>query len=350
MPDDVPNLYQSIRTLVKKQLHHVIDLVGMEYAIRAATDASLEETERALRSHLTENGLHIVAEVDVQEVHNHYDLEYPGFKILKIAAADDLGACPIAGRALEIDPGTSALLPPGIVLYETPEGGTRVSALRPSTLLALYNDAELRDLVQELEGIFWNALEKGIPRSTMLSEEPPILPGSNGRATIKKALHPVLGLLDAEFTFHVSTDAPREEVVASLRDSMALRGQHVLAEVAGGGVEILLVVNAGQAHKLLAIEPDVGVFAPLSVGIYEQDGRTHVRTVRPSTLLIFFTNPAMQDMIQEMEMLLWSGLVKAVPGGKIHSRQPPLPAGTGQRTTGAGLPGGLDSFKRYRPG
>lgn len=351
MATDGPNLYQRIRTGVKRSLNLVVEAIDMEYAIKAETEGSLEEAEQALYSYLAEAGFHVVHETDVQAIHNHYDLEYPKFKILKVAGGASIAECPLASRALELSPGMSVFLPPSVVLYETEAGTVRVSAIRPTTLLALFNDPELREIIQKLEGVLWSALEEGLPGSTMLSEERPLGPDANGRAAIKKSLYPVLKLLDAEFSVEVSSDAPREEVEASVREALSMRGQKVLGEVSDGAAKILLVVNPGQAHKLLAIEPDVAVFAPLSIGIYPgDDERTHVRCVRPSTLLIFFTNPAMRDLLQELEVLFWNALTQGVPNAKVHSRQPPLPSGIGQRTTAAGLPGGLDSFKKYRPG
>lgn len=347
--DDVPNLYQTIRTGVKKSLNHVVELVGMEYAIRAATDTPLPEVEEALAGYLDDAGLEVVAETDIQAIHHHYDLEYPRYKILKVAGAARLDECPLSGPAIAANKGMTALLPPSVILYET-QGETRVSAIRPSTLLALFNDGDVREIIQKLEGLLWDTLDEGVPGGRMLSDEPPLPPGSNGRARVKKLLYPVLKLLDAEYSMHVSTSEPREEVEESLRHALSMRGQKVLGEVGGEGVDILLVANPGQAHKLLAIEPDVGVFAPLSVGIYEEGDRTHVRAVRPSTLLIFFTNPALQHILLEIEVLLWNSLTGGVPGAKIHSRQPPLPSGLGQATTAAGLPGGLDSYRKYRPG
>lgn len=340
------NIYQLIRTEVKKQLHHVVDLVNMEPAIRASTPHSVQETEAALKSYLGDHGFHVIHETDVKAIHNHYDLDYPEFKILKVVRAEQFADCPMASRAVEIDPAIATVLPPSIVIYES-DDETRVSAIRPTTLLAVVNDPELRGIIRELEGHLWTALEEGVPDSTMLSESPPLPPGEGEkRATIKKALFPVLRLLDAEYTMHVSTETPASEVKAALTDALSRRGQKVLGEVAGGS--ILLAVNAGQAHKALAIDPDFAVFAPLSVSISQEGGRTHVRTVRPTTLLIFYTHPALQDIIEEIEMLLWNSLME-VPGARVESRQPPLPPGHGQRTTGAGLPGGLDSLRKYRP-
>jgi uncharacterized protein (DUF302 family) len=332
------NLYQLTRTEVKKQLNHLVRLVDLEYAIRVSTPVSVAEAETALREALADHDLHVLEEVDVQEIHNHYNLDYPEFRILCVGTPETVN------EAVSIDPGISAFLPLSVILYET-NGETRVSAIRPTTLLALFTAPDLHDVIQDTEMALWTALEEGVPQAEMLSDQPPLPPGEDHlRATIKKRLNLLLTLVDAEYSIHVSTPAPSEEVERALREALAKRGQHVLGEVAG----ILLVVNPGQAHKALAIEPDIGVFAPLSVGIYEAEGRTHVRTVRPSTLLIFFTDPDLQDILQEMEMLLWNALVEGVPDAEVLSRQPPLPPGTGQRTTAAGLPGGLDSVRKHR--
>lgn len=339
------NLYQKIRTIVKKDvLRRVVSRLGMEHAIRASTPHSVDETEQALREYLRAADFHIIAETDVKEVHNHYKLNYPEYRILKTVQAETLYECPMASAALDIDPDSGVFLPPSIVIYEL-DGETRVSAVRPSTLLALFDDPDLRDTIRELEGVLWDALADGIPESTMLSEEPPVTQNER-RGRIKELLHPVLNLLDAEFTFHVSVDRPPRVVANELRESLTKRGQHVLAEVGAGTV--LLAINPGQAHKALAIDPDIGVFAPLSVTISEEHDRTHVRCVRPSTLLIFFGQPDMQDILLEMEMLLWNSLT-ALPDATVHSRQPPLTPGTGQRTTAGGLPGGLGSLGKYRP-
>lgn len=342
--DMAKNAYQHIRTQVKKNLHPIVTgLLGMDYAIRATTPVSVAEAQEGLETYLGDAGFHAIHETDVKAVHNHYRLAYPDFKILKVVEARTFMECPMAGSAVRLDPGISTVLPPGIILYEL-DDLTYVSAIRPSTLLALFREREIRETIVELEGALWDALETGVPESDLLEQEPPIRPGEGGRrASMKKALNVVLSLVDAEYAIHLSTPRPPSEVKTQLRDSLAKRGQQTLGEVADG--QIMLVVNPGQAHKALAIEPDVGVFAPLSVSVFEADGRTHVRSVRPTTLLIFFDQPAMQDILMEMEMLLWNGLVDGVPEGRIESRQPPLHPEGGQRTTAGGLPGGLGSAR-----
>lgn len=340
------SIYQKTRTVVKKDvLRRVVGRLGMEYAIRVSTPRSVDETEQALREYLREVDFHVIHETDVKAVHNHYKLAYPEYRILKVVNAETLHQCPMASAALDIDPDSGVFLPPSIIIYEL-DGETRVSAVRPSTLLALFDDPDLRETIRELEGVLWDALTEGVPEATMLSEEPPVTQEER-RGRLKELIHPVLNLLDAEFTFHVSTERPRPVVTNELRDALAQRGQHVLGEVGGGTV--LLAINPGQAHKALAIDPDIGVFAPLSVTISEEAERTHVRCVRPSTLLIFFAQPDMRDILLEMEMLMWNSLVAGVPDAEVHSRQPPLTPGTGQRTTAGGLPGGLGSLQKNRP-
>ncbi len=342
------NFYQKVRAQVKKNLQPVITgPLGMDHAIRATTPLSVPEAQSALAEYLQAGDFHVIHETDVKGIHNHYEIEYPEFRILKVVKARTFMECPMASSAVDLDPGTSSVLPPGIILYDL-DGTTHVSAVRPSTLLAVFRDPDVRETIVELEGALWDAFENGIPEATMLEQEPPIRPGVNTRrARMKQLLNPLLSLVDAEYAIHVSTDQAPNEVKDHLRDSLARRGQRVVGEVADG--RIMLVVNPGQAHKALAIDPDVAVFAPLSVSILERDGRTHVRSVRPTTLLIFFAQPDLQDILMEMEMLLWNGIVDGVPGGRIESRQPPLQPEGGQRTTAGGLPGGLGSAMK-RPG
>ena len=341
------NLYQNVRTQVKKNLQPVITgPLGMDFAIRAKTSVPVPEAQQALEEYLGEAGFHVIHETDVKGIHNHYEIEYPEFRILQVVKARTFMQCPMASSAVDLDPSSSSVLPPGIAMYEL-DGVTYVSAVRPSTLLAVFRDSEIRETVVELEGALWDALENGVPESELLDQEPPIRPGQNaGRARMKKLLNPLLSVVDAEYAIHVSTERSPHEVKEQLRTSLDRRGQKVLGEVADG--RIMLAVNPGQAHKALAIDPDVAVFAPLSVSVFERDGRTHVRSVRPTTLLIFFDHPAMQDILMEMEMLLWNGIVDGVPEGRVESRQPPLQPEGGQRTTAGGLPGGLGAA-RDRP-
>lgn len=326
-------IYQLTRETIKKGLYPVIERLGIETAIRVATPVSVVDAEAALREALAEEELEVVAVVDVQAIHHHYNLEYPEFKILCVGDRAETEA------GMKIDPGLGAFVPLSVICYDL-DGETRVSAIRPTTLLALFTDDELQQVIQETEVALWRALTEGVPQAELLSEEPALAPGEERtRTRIKMALNLVLALVDAEYSIHVSSPLPRAQIETDVRNALDRRGQKVLGEVG----DTLLVGNPGQAHKALAIEPDIGVFIPLSVTITEEDGETHVRTVRPSTLLAFYDDPNLRDVLQEMELLLWNALVDGVPEATVHSRQPPLPPSGGQRTTAANLPGKLGS-------
>ena len=330
------DIYQLTRETVKKGLYPVIARLGIETAIRVATPVSVSEAEAALREAVAESGLEVLADVDVQAIHRHYNLDYPEFTILCVGDRAEMEA------GMRIDPGLGAFLPLSIICYDL-DGETRVSAIRPTTLLALFTDADLQRVLQETEATLWRALTEGVPQAELLSEEPPLAPGEERtRTRIKRALNHVLALVDAEYSIHVSSPLPRAQVEADVRDALDRRGQKVLGEVG----DTLLVGNPGQAHKALAIEPDVAVFVPLSVTITDEGGETHVRTVRPSTLLAFYDDPDLRDVLQEMELLLWNAFVDGVPDATVHSRQPPLPPSGGQRTTAANQPGRLGSVHR----
>jgi uncharacterized protein (DUF302 family) len=330
------NSYQLVRETVKKGLYPIIDHLGIETAIRVATPIPVSDAEEAVREAVAKEGLEVLAEVDVQAIHHHYNLEYPEFRIICVGNRDKMET------GMKIDPGLGAFVPLSVILYDL-DGKTRVSAVRPTTLLALFTDNDLQRVIQETEVALWRALTEGIPQAELLSEEPPLAPGEQRiRTRIKKALNLVLTLVDAEYSIHVSSSLPREQVEADVRDALDRRGQKILGEVG----DTLLVGNPGQAHKALAIDPDVAVFVPLSVTISEEGGETHVRTVRPSTLLAFYADPDLRAILQEMELLLWNALADGVPDATVHSRQPPLPPSGGQRTTAANLPGGLGSVER----
>ncbi|WP_265108487.1 DUF302 domain-containing protein [Halosolutus halophilus] len=193
---------QLTRETVKKGLHPVIDRLGIETAIRVTTPVSVSDAEAALREELAEEGVEVLADVDVQAIHHHYNLEYPEFTILCVGNRRELEA------EMAIDPGLGAFVPLSVILYDL-DGETRVSAVRPTTLLALFTDDDLQRAIQETEGVLWRVLTEGIPAAEVLSEEPPLMPGEEStRTRIKKALNLVLTLVDAEYSIHVSSPLP----------------------------------------------------------------------------------------------------------------------------------------------
>jgi uncharacterized protein (DUF302 family) len=108
--------------------------------IETTTSLSMAEAETAVRTALAEQGFGVLTEIDVAAtLRAKLGVERPPMKIL--------GACnpSFANRALEFDEDASLLLPCNVVLSET-EGGTRIVAVDPRTLMS---DPEFAALAQE---------------------------------------------------------------------------------------------------------------------------------------------------------------------------------------------------------
>jgi uncharacterized protein (DUF302 family) len=111
------------------------------HSIDRVVGLPMAEAEAAVRAALKDQGFGVLTEMDVAAVlKERIGVERPGLKIL--------GACnPVfANRALEIDPAASLLLPCNVVLHEV-DGGTRVSAVDPRTMM---DHPQFRDLTEDV--------------------------------------------------------------------------------------------------------------------------------------------------------------------------------------------------------
>lgn len=98
-------------------------------SFQTTVDLPLDEAEAAIRTSLADNGFGVLTEIDVAAtLKAKLDVDRPALKIL--------GACNpgFANRALEIDPSIALLLPCNVVV-ETVDGGTRVSAVDPRSMM-----------------------------------------------------------------------------------------------------------------------------------------------------------------------------------------------------------------------
>lgn len=94
-------------------------------------NTTMAEAENAIRNALGENGFGVLTEMDVAAtLKAKIDVDRPALKIL--------GACnpTFAHEALQLDPTVALMLPCNVVLEETPEGGTKVSAVDPRELMS----------------------------------------------------------------------------------------------------------------------------------------------------------------------------------------------------------------------
>ena len=116
--------------------------VGMEEAYRRAVEA------------LKTEGFGILSEIDVQATMKaKLGIDWPGYKIL--------GACnpQLARRALSAEPEIGLLLPCNVIVYETDDRKTVVSAVDPLQTLAAQSDPSIRPLAEQVQQKLKRALD-----------------------------------------------------------------------------------------------------------------------------------------------------------------------------------------------
>ena len=325
----------NVKTKNKNELQPIItQQIGLDCAIRAKTSSSLLTAREAVAEHLTDQGYKIIHKAGVIDISNGSDARLSDLAVLKVGKlkpytqyqphrtqvplgrkAVKTGFAmpdPSASSAVNIDPSTPRFLPSNIAFYKHEEM-TRIVTVRPSTVLAVFGNNNIDESVTDIENVLWNALETGCPNATMLEEESPIKP-DDARARVKSEANSLLSLKEAEYTIHFSAERSMRETKHRLLDMLSSYGQRVLDKEG----PLLLVDMPDQAHKSLNMEPDLAAFLPYGIFLFERDDRTHIQTIRPTGLLVFFNNPRLQDLLFEMEVLLWNAITDTVPDGQIE--------------------------------
>jgi uncharacterized protein (DUF302 family) len=107
--------------------------------------------------------------------------------------------------------------------------------------------------------------------------------------------------------------APYEQVVPRVKQALRDEGFGVLCEidvqaalkeklgVARGRYLIIGACNPPLAHRALEAEPDLGVFLPCNVIVYEAPDGTHVSAVDPQSMLGAIANPVLDEIAAEVK-------------------------------------------------
>lgn len=101
---------------------------GIRRAVPLAYEDAVEQTKRALQ----EQGFGVLSEIDMrQKLKEKLDVDFKRYLIL--------GACnpPLAHKALQAEPEIGLLLPCNVIVYETGEGESVVSAVNPDAMLGV---------------------------------------------------------------------------------------------------------------------------------------------------------------------------------------------------------------------
>lgn len=84
--------------------------------------------------------------------------------------------------------------------------------------------------------------------------------------------------------------------VHNLKDTMTKKGVEFTREC-----QIFEVCQPQQAKKVLDENMSVSTALPCRISIYEEDGKTVMATLKPTTLLAMFNTPQLAEVAQEVE-------------------------------------------------
>ena len=77
---------------------------------------------------------------------------------------------------------------------------------------------------------------------------------------------------------------------------------------------IVEVCQPLQAKKVLEANMSVCTALPCRISIYEEDGKTMLATLKPTTLLAMFNSPQLEGVAQEVEATIVKIMEEAVAG------------------------------------
>jgi uncharacterized protein (DUF302 family) len=97
--------------------------------------------------------------------------------------------------------------------------------------------------------------------------------------------------------------------VHNLKETMAKKGVEFSHECL-----IFEVCQPQQAKKVLEQNMSVSTALPCRISIYEEDGKTVLATLKPTTLLALFNTPQLEGVAQEVEDTLVKIMKDAASG------------------------------------
>jgi uncharacterized protein (DUF302 family) len=115
------------------------------FGIQKTLDRSFDEVLARVPEVLKTEGFGVLTEIDVKAtLKKKLDVDFRRYRIL--------GACnpPLAHRALQHSLDIGMLLPCNVIVYETDEGRTVVSAVDPMQTIAARGDAAIQPLAEQV--------------------------------------------------------------------------------------------------------------------------------------------------------------------------------------------------------
>lgn len=100
--------------------------------------------------------------------------------------------------------------------------------------------------------------------------------------------------------------------VHNLKETMTKKGVEFDRECL-----IFEVCQPQQAKKVLEENMSVSTALPCRISIYEEDGKTMLATLKPTTLLALFDSPQLKAVAQEVEDTIVKIMQEAAGNGRI---------------------------------
>jgi uncharacterized protein (DUF302 family) len=116
------------------------------FGIQKTLDIDFDDALAKIPEALKAEGFGVLTEIDVQgTLKKKLDVDFRRYRIL--------GACnpPFAHQALEHSLDVGMLLPCNVIVYETDDGRTRVSAVDPMQTMAAQGDPDMRPLAEAVQ-------------------------------------------------------------------------------------------------------------------------------------------------------------------------------------------------------
>jgi uncharacterized protein (DUF302 family) len=124
------------------------------FGIRKTLDLGFDDALARVPEALNAEGFGVLTEIDVQAtLKKKLDVDFRRYRIL--------GACnpPFAHQALQHSLDVGMLMPCNVIVYETDEGKTVVSAVDPMQTMAAQGDPGLRPLAEEVQAKLRRAID-----------------------------------------------------------------------------------------------------------------------------------------------------------------------------------------------
>lgn len=118
-----------------------------------------------------------------------------------------------------------------------------------------------------------------------------------------------------EFELTVTSDKKFEDVVTAVEQGSAAKGFRVLhthdvaATLAEKGfprepLKIVEICNARYASQVLARDVKISLMLPCPISVYVEEGKTHISTMLPTSIVEFFPQAGIEELAKEVERIV----------------------------------------------